>query len=426
MGAHKMTAWQWRAELRAELAPALARRRARDGAIQELPPDAALGRHLAAAVEAPEDQPAVPVSAMDGFAVRAADLSADAPVELVVRGELAAAPQLGPAPTVGPGEALRIMTGAPVPPSTDTVVEVERTDVDPHGALPSRIRIRPDGSVRPGRHVRGIGEEIARGDLLAETGDRIGPGLIALAAKLGIRTLPLARPPQIAVVVTGDEVVDTRSGPVQDIAPGAVRDSNGTMLAAAITVTGGRAELRTTDDDPARLRTLLDTLAEGSDLVLTTGGVGHGAFDVVKAALGDRGAGLSRFEHLRLRPGGPQGYGMHPSGTPMIHLPGTPVGALVGFHLFVAPLLGHGRIERARWDQAGGAEPRPSGRRAWSGLQVLPGRRIEAARGPSQPQVEVVPGRRLAPFGRADCLLLHEEDAASTERAWVPVIDLRA
>src|SRR5699024_10963957 len=150
---------------------------------------------------------------------------------------------------------------------------------------------------------------------------------------------------------------------------------------------------------------VLAAAADRADLVVTTGGIGHGAYDVVKALLGpaDGGAGTSRFAHLALRPGGPQGWGVLPDGVPVVHLPGTPVGALIGLHLFVRPLLpGTDAVPRRMPVQD------PDGRleraRARDGLVAEPGRiRVEAD---GTERVALLPGRRLAPFGRADAIVL--------------------
>jgi molybdopterin molybdotransferase len=188
-------------------------------------------------------------------------------------------------------------------------------------------------------------------------------------------------------------------------APGAgeVRESNGAMLVAALEADGARARHLTSGDEPAQLRAALEEAADGSDLVLTTGGIGHGAFDVVKLLLGPQGTGTSQFVHLALRPGGPQGVGHLGDGTPVVHLPGTPVGALVGHHLFVRPLLPGGgaalrrvRLEPAAWDRP--LRGRPGTVHA---LPALLGRDAEGWE-----TARPVSGRRLTPYGRADAIVL--------------------
>ncbi|MDN5687709.1 MAG: molybdopterin molybdotransferase MoeA, partial [Brachybacterium sp.] len=377
-----------------------------------------------------EDLPALPIAAMDGFAVRREDLRREdlrredlrredlrreelqgdelqgedgvrGAITLPVSTELPARP--GAVGALAPGTAARIMTGAPVPPGADAVVEVEATDADPFGAAPAVVTIRLQQMPAAGRHILAVGEEVARGAVLARAGDRVGGGLIGLVRALGLQTLPVLRPLRVAVVVTGDELAG------EDAAPGAVRESNGTMLGAALTADGAEARALHSGDDHAQLRSTLEVAAERSDLVLTTGGIGHGAFDVVKTLLGDRGDDTSRFEHLALRPGGPQGVGRLPDGTPVIHLPGTPVGALVGYHLFVRPLLAgvEAAPRRVRLGDDGlGAERSRRG-----GLHALPGRLRRDEDGCEA--VDLLPGRRLAPYGRADAIVLAGADAGS-------------
>lgn len=398
MSAERLSPWQWREEILAASTPP---RRA-----ERMPLERACGRVLAAEVRSPEQVPALPIAAMDGFAVRRADLTAPGATTLPVVVELPARP--GEVPDLPPGSAARIMTGAPVPRGADAVVEVEATDSDPFGPVPAAVALDLESLPVPGRHVRGAGEEIPLDAPLALAGDRVGPGLIGLARTLGIDAFEVLRPVRVAVVVTGDELTGEGSGDAAgaDARPGAVRESNGTMLAAALEADGAHAlPPRHCGDDPARLRETLDLAAREADLVLTTGGIGHGAYDVVKLLLGERGAGTSTFAHLALRPGGPQGHGTLPGGVPVVHLPGTPVGALVGYHLFVRPLL-----------DRDGATPRrvllegddPARRGPAGTVHALPGRRGIGADG--QEVVQIVPGRRLAPYGRADAIVLLESE----------------
>ena len=435
MSTDRPSLWQWREELRAAIT--LPR------AAEHVPLEQARGRELAAAVRSPEQVPAVPIAAMDGFAVRRADLTAPGATTLPVAAELPA--RLGEVPPLPPGSAARIMTGAPVPQGADAVVEVEATDSDPFGPAPATVTLTLEDLPVEGRHVRGPGEEIEAGEVLAEAGDRVGAGLVGLARALGLRTLEVLRPLRVAVVVTGDELTGHGEGTADGTeVPGAVRESNGMMLAAALAADGAQAlpPLRC-GDEPDLLRAALEQAAQEADLVLTTGGIGHGAYDVVKTTLGPRGSGTSRFAHLALRPGGPQGYGHLPDGTPVIHLPGTPVGALVGHHLFVRPLLGTdgdgdgggvGAAPRRVLLEAGEERSRRGGPDV---VHVLPGRlgRTEDGR----EVVGIVPGRRLAPYGRADALVLRggtgpggesayrdapgTDGAAGAEASAVPVAD---
>lgn len=393
MSAERLSPWRWRTELLAEIA--LPR------TVERIPPEQARGRVLADGVRSPEQVPALPISAMDGFAVRRAELAAPGRTTLPVVAELPARP--GEVPDLPPGSVARIMTGAPVPRGADAVVEVEATDSDPFGPVPGAVTIDLETLPAPGRHVRGPGEEIALGESLAEAGDRVGAGLIGLARTLGIGALEVLRPLRVAVVVTGDELTGSdglRGGGAAP--PGAVRESNGAMLAAELEADGAHAlPPRRCGDDRELLRETLDLAAQEADLVLTTGGIGHGAYDVVKLLLGERGAGSSRFVHLALRPGGPQGLGILPGGVPVVHLPGTPVGALVGYHLFVRPLLDQdgARPRRVLLAPEVGPLRGPAGT-----VHALPGRLTVMADG--REAVTVLPGRRLAPYGRADALVL--------------------
>lgn len=386
----------WREHLRARFSlPAVT---------EHLPLEEATGAVLAAPVHAPEDMPGVPIAAMDGFAVRCADLTAGS-TTLPVVAELPA--RAAAVPAHRPGTAVRIMTGAPVPAGADAVIEVERTDASPVGPPPHAVTITLDALPEPGRHVRGVGEEVARGTELARAGDVAGAGLLGLAAALGLRELAVQRPPRVTVVVTGDELLRAERMHSADgadaTAPGGVRESNGLMLEAALRADGVRTRHLHCGDDPAQLRDVLAEAAADTDLVLTTGGIGHGAFDVVKLALGELGTGTSEFVHLALRPGGPQGAGILAGGTPVVHLPGTPVGALVGHHLFVRPLLPGAPQAMRRVRLEDGPAPRTLRGRPGT-LHALPavlGRDEEGYE-----TVRALPGRRLAPYGRADAILL--------------------
>lgn len=372
------------------------------GAAEELPLEQALGRRLATAVHSPEAMPAAAIAAMDGFAVRRADLLAPGRTVLPVSDELPARP--GQVPSLAPGTAARIMTGAAVPLGADAVIEVEATDADPFGPVPDTVAITLEKLPAERRHVRSPGEEVALGELLAGAGDRVGAGLVGLARALGLRTLPVRRRPRVAVVVTGDELSTEAE------TPGSVRESNGTMLAAALRADGVNAlpPLHSGDDHQG-LRETLARAAAGADLVLTTGGIGHGAFDVVKTLLGEHGEGTSRFVHLALRPGGPQGWGRLEGGVPVVHLPGTPVGSLVGYHLFVRPLLAGADAD---WhtlplgDTLGGSaagSAAGTARRPGT-VHALAGRLRRGEDG--RERVDLLPGRRLAPYGRADAIAM--------------------
>ncbi|MDN5820740.1 MAG: molybdopterin-binding protein, partial [Brachybacterium sp.] len=215
------------------------------------------------------------------------------------------------------------------------------------------------------------------------------------------------------VVVTGDELS------AEADLPGSVRESNGAMLAAALRADGAEAlPPLHSGDDHAGLRETLARAAADSDLVLTTGGIGHGAFDVVKTLLGEHGSSTSRFAHLALRPGGPQGWGRLDGGVPVVHLPGTPVGALVGYHLFVRPLLAG--TDAAVATVALGDVTADTARRRPGAVHALAGRlRLDED---GREVVDLLPGRRLAPYGRADALVLR--GAPGAEDGWARVVRL--
>lgn len=404
MSGSSIDVFTWRATVREQVVL--------DPGCLDLPLGEALGRVLARPVTSPEDIPAVPLSAMDGFAVRRSDLTAPGATRLPVVADIPARP--GTSPELPLGVAMRIMTGAPVPGGADAVVEVEATDADPFGAVPAQVTITLDALPPHSRHIRGRGEEAARDDLLAEADDQVGAGLIGVARALGITSLPVLARPRVGVVVTGDELATSGQGAddartaAADPAPGMVRESNGLMLTSALEADGAQARAWHTGDDPEVLRALLQEIESDCDLVLTTGGIGQGAFDVVRAALGDAGTGTSQLVHLALRPGGPQGMGRLPGGSPVIHLPGTPVGALVGYYLFVQQLLRADPGEPRR--VLLGEDPGPfTSHRHRHAMLAQPGRLRTTSDGTEV--VDVLPGRRLTPYARADALVLREPGA---------------
>jgi molybdopterin molybdotransferase len=268
-------------------------------------------------------------SAMDGYAVRAADVasaSAAGPVTLPVVGDIAAGSSSAVA--VAPGQTARIMTGAQVPAGADAVVPVEWTD---GGVAHVQIHRAP----QPGAYVRRRGEDAAEGTVVLTKGTRLGPAQLGLLGAVG-RDRVLVRPrPRVVVLSTGDELVEPGTG----LTPGRIPDSNSFMLAAAARESGAMAyRVGFVSDDP---RVLMDTLEDQlirADLVLTTGGVSVGAYDVVKEALSR--LGTVTFDKVAMQPGMPQGHGhVGPDRTPILTLPGNPVSAFVSFEVFVRPVL---------------------------------------------------------------------------------------
>jgi molybdenum cofactor synthesis domain-containing protein len=285
----------------------------------------AANRVLASEVVAPRDVPGFDNSAMDGFAVRAGDLAAagNSPISLRVSGEAAAGAAF--AGLVASGEAVRIMTGAPLPDGADAVVEVEETSSEGSDV---RISIRPD----PGRNVRPAGSDIRRGEVAMQPGTVLGPAQLALLGALGTVSIEAVRRPLVAVVATGNEVV----GPGHELAPGQVYDAITPAVSAAIAAAGGQPlvvpRARDSADD---IRRALREAAD-ADVVLSIGGVSMGAYDLVRPAVEELGD--LDFWKVAMRPGKPLAVG-RVLGRPFVGLPGNPVSALVGFELFVLPLL---------------------------------------------------------------------------------------
>jgi len=300
----------------------------------------ARGLVLAEPVTAPEPLPSFDNSAIDGYAVRAEDIagaSPDAPVLLPVAADI---PAGYPGGDLAPGTAHRIMTGAPLPRGADAVVEVELTD----GGTDV---VAITGAREAGSFIRTAGGDVAAGATVLDAGVLVGPGQVGLLAALGVREVVVRPRPRVLVCSTGSELTDE-----PEPGAGQIRDSNSFMLAAAVEDAGAVAirRLWVADDVPAFLSTLDAEVRAGIDLVLTSGGVSAGAYEVVKDALGPRGV---EFTKVAMQPGMPQGSGQYRTeqgDTPVICLPGNPVSSLVSFEVFVRPALrasyGHPRPHR--------------------------------------------------------------------------------
>ncbi|KIH96478.1 molybdopterin biosynthesis protein MoeA [Streptomonospora alba] len=268
-------------------------------------------------------------SSMDGYAVTADDLagaSAEEPVRLPVVADIPAGDVAATA--VRRGHCARIMTGAPLPRGADAVVPVEWTD----GGLATVAVDRP---VRPGNAIRRAGEDVEKGVTVLQRGARLGAGELAVLAAVGRGSVPVHPRPRVVVLSTGAELVE----PGSPIGPGQIWESNSYMLTAAALDEGCSAFRRGfVGDDPATvMETIEDALVE-ADVVLTTGGVSMGAYDVVKEVLSR--LGTVRFDKVAMQPGMPQGAGtVGDSATPILTLPGNPVSSYVSFQLFVRPVL---------------------------------------------------------------------------------------
>ena len=287
------------------------------------------GCMLAEDIVATAPLPGFDNSAMDGYAVRAADLataSEAAPVSLHVVGDIAAGSS--PDMTIQSGLCARIMTGAPLPAGADAVVPVEWTD---GGVAQVLVQQGP----RPGECIRRAGEDVVVGDVLLSRGTVLGAAHIGLLAAGGRRSIPVHPRPRVVILSTGSELME----PGDELTPGKVVDSNGYALWAAAKEAGAlpyRAGL--VGDDPHEFMDTLEDHLIHADAVVTSGGVSVGAYDVVKDAL-TRVGGVA-FDRVAMQPGMPQGFGqVGPDATPFFGLPGNPVSALVSFEVFVRPAL---------------------------------------------------------------------------------------
>ncbi len=296
----------------------------------QLPIAEADGAVLAADASAAWPLPSFDNSAMDGYAVRAADLtgaSADHPVTLPVDGEVAAGDTGQHA--VAPGRCVRIMTGALLPDGADAVVPVEWTDA---GTQTVRISQEP----KLGNAIRRAGDDASPGDLLLPAGTRLGPAQIGVLAAAGHGVVLTRRRPRVTVISTGNELAE----PGSPLVPGRIWDSNSYMLAAAARAAGCETTRhQTLGDEPELVLASVEQAAAASDLLVTSGGVSMGGeHDVVKAALTK--LGTVTFRKVAMQPGMPQGFGLiGPAATPIFTLPGNPVSAFVSFRLFVEPAI---------------------------------------------------------------------------------------
>ncbi|MBI5517757.1 MAG: molybdopterin molybdotransferase MoeA [Deltaproteobacteria bacterium] len=293
---------------------------------ERVPFDLAVGRVLAEDVCASGPLPAFDYSAMDGYAVRAEDLSPDAPTTLRVEGESRTGAALPS--RLEPGTACRIFTGARPPPGADAVVmQEEVTARDDSAVFPRRPK--------PGAHLRRAGEDVAAGSVVLARGTRVTAWHAGLLAAVEALEVSVARQPVVAIVSTGDEL----RAPGEPGRPGSVVDANGHTLAALVRHCGGLPRrLPFARDDLDQTRALLLAALQGADLVLTVGGVSVGDHDVVRDAMEQAGIALD-FWRVAIKPGKPLALGIASTGQRVLGLPGNPASATLTFVLFGAPLL---------------------------------------------------------------------------------------
>ncbi|MFF1500753.1 gephyrin-like molybdotransferase Glp [Streptomyces sp. NPDC058316] len=373
-------------------------------------------------------------SSMDGYAVRVADVQGadeEFPAVLTVIGDVAAGSDGLPGDrSVQPGEAARIMTGAPLPTGAEAVIPVEWTDGGTGGGPADTMRAHrdaPEGAggevrvhrpVEAGAHVRARGSDVKPGDLALSAGSVIGPPQIGLLAAIGRSTVKVRPRPRVVVISTGSELVQ----PGEELADGQIYDSNSFALTAAARDAGAIAyRVGAVTDDADTLRATIEDQLIRADIVVTTGGVSVGAYDVVKEALssvGDEdepGSGID-FRKLAMQPGKPQGFGsIGPEHTPLLALPGNPVSSYVSFELFVRPairaLMGLQDVNR------------PTARAALNTDEALssPAGRRQFLRGTYDAEAGTVTpvggsgSHLIAALAQADALIVLPEDVTSAE-----------
>ncbi len=384
------------------------------GEVEILPLLQAQGRVLAAPLLADRDQPPFPRSTRDGFAGRAADWSSAPPRGgLAVKGLLRAgeAWQGGALET---GCCIEIMTGAPVPPGADCVVMVEHVERDVLAGADS-VALSPGRQIAAGANIVPAGAEAAAGSVLLPAGTRLNAHGIAVAASCGAARLPVFRQPRVAILSTGDELVDVAETPL----PHQIRNSNSYTLAALVRAMGGEPRLAApVPDDAQALLTAIRAAAADCDLLLLSGGVSMGKYDLVEPALAELG-GTFRFTGARIQPGKPVVFGSLPGPRPgeklpFFGLPGNPVSTIVCFALFAAPVLAALAGEPGYtppFVQArlrGGLECRP-------GLtRFLPARLTRDIEGATVAAIAWQGSGDLASTARADCFVVAPELSAGT------------
>ncbi len=371
----------------------------------------ALGLPICTDVMSEIDLPSFDNSAMDGYACRyddVKDAAEDSPVRLPVVGESAAGQTKAYA--LSPGQVVKIMTGAPLPSGADVVVPIEWTDG-------GRANVSIAQAPGPGQHVRPRGDDLTAGELLLEEGDVLGPRQVAILAATG-QSRVRARPrPRVVVVSTGSELRE----PGTSLGFDSIYDSNSFMLAAQARAADAIAyRVGIVTDDPQELTATLSDQLVRADLVVTSGGVSRGDYDVVKEVLGR--LGTVWFGDVAMQPGKPQGFGtIGEDATPIFTLPGNPVSSYVSFEVFVLPALRRmmGKLPYRRPVVRATCRSgfrSPPGRR-----QFVRGRFEEPGRGPAVTPVGGHGSHLIGGLSRSNCLIVVPE--ATTEVAEGGMVD---
>ncbi len=388
----------------------------------EVPLVEALGQALARDVRSTIDIPPLANTGMDGYAVRAADTAGatpDTPRELRVAGYLAAGGLF--AGRVGPGEAVRIMTGAPIPEGADSVVPFEETDEQEQGVPwreAARERVRIDVEARPGANIRPAAEDVRAGEVVLAAGAVVGEPQVGVLASLGRERVEVVRRPQVAILSTGDELVR----PGEPLPPGSIYDANAFSLAAQVLAAGGRPRvLEIARDTTEALTAGIREALSDADLLVTSAGVSRGDFDIVKEVLAREGE--IGFWTVRMRPGKPLAFGSFPRPgagggrrVPHLGLPGNPVSAMMTFELFGRAVL-YTMLGRTDWERprvravARERIENPDGRRVYARAVVSreeTGRYVAALTGPQGSGV-------LTSMARANGYAVCPEDLPAVE-----------
>ncbi len=387
-------------------------------AIERVGLGVASGRVLARALTADQDQPPFARSTRDGFACRAAEACTHAPLRIAGSTHAGEAPA-GP---LQPHAVWEIMTGAPVPRGADAVVMIEHVERD----AGERVRLRPPRTIHAGDNIVAQGAQAREGEALLAAGSRVGPAQVALAAACGYAALDVYARPRVAILTTGDELVPVDSEP----GPGQIRNSNAPMLAALVAEAGADPWVLPTAADTAESLDAALRQAVAADLLLISGGVSAGKFDLVEPALARLGARF-HFTGVRIQPGKPLVFGEVPRGAggpesartsslPFFGLPGNPVSSAVTFLLFAAPVLAARAGSRASGPRFALAQlARDTDRHSKPGLtRFLPAHCDFNPPAAQLPQVATVPWHGsgdLAAFARSNCFVVVPEESGRLE-----------